>query len=80
MSWAKGVESLARLVATDANTTKRPSALMAGDPALSPLASAPELLTLIRSVVPSCRSRKKTSHTLFLSLRTKFEASEAKTT
>src|SRR5262245_5404499 len=65
-------------------TTQRPSALIAPQPEseVNPgsVASAPAELTLMRSVVPLVLSRTKTSGALFVSLFTRFDARELKTT
>jgi hypothetical protein len=64
-SWTKTsnapfVSPRTRLLATDSNATKRPSALIAGD-SLPPSAWVPSEATLTRVVVPLCRSWTKMS-------------------
>ncbi len=78
-SIAPFVSPATRLVASDSNTTKRPSPLMAGQ-RLAPSACPPPLVTLTRSVVPLCRLRMKMSLALFVSPGTRFDESEAKAT
>jgi hypothetical protein len=53
--------------------TKRPFAEIEGS-WLAPFACAPPVATLARIVVPSCRSRTKTSESRFVSPGTRFVA------
>ena len=66
-----------RLVAPDWKATKRPSALIAGNPLVS-LPSSPALETLTRSVVPACRSRTNTSKCPVVSPGTRLVAADMK--
>ena len=68
-----------RLLASDSNTTKRPSPLMAGK-RLAPLACPPSLATLTRSVAPLLRLRTKMSLAELVSPGTRFDESDAKAT
>ena len=74
------IEALqARLVALEANATKRPSALIERSSTLS-FACAPDLSTLTRSVVPVCRSWTNMSLVSFVSPATRLVASETNAT
>jgi len=73
------VSPATRLVATDSNTTYRPSELMAGQPQ-SPSASAPAVLTLARTVSPVWQSWTKISRLASVSPVTRLVARDSKAT
>src|SRR6476620_7322584 len=75
MSVVKLWSGRTRLLASDSNTTVDPSAEIAALE-LYPFASAPDVETLNRTVLPRRRSRTKMSCTRLLSFGTRFHASD----
>jgi hypothetical protein len=75
MSFVALVSPGTRLEANDAKATKRPSADKRAL-VLLPFACVPDGPTLTRLVTPAMRSWTKTSWTLFVSRRTRFDALE----